>query len=206
MSAEVNDDDGEKRNPMKRDTEQRVTPLTEVPKIDFSSNSDLMSRLSSFLPQLHAANVDLVNNTENKAVLQIDRNMLIGEDGEEEEEDDENDSENDDCVIKENDDIVHISLSSNKRRKHDVAAVTKPSTIVMDIHVNQDINDPLFKALVDKSSETDDEDDIDTNEQILDSSAERAVHLPSLILPHNLQKPTAVSKGGGSKLIEELND
>lgn len=209
MSTEVHDEDGEQSYSMNRDARQstEISNSTEVPKIDATTNNDLMSRLSSFLPQIRAANIDLVN-AQNQSMLQIDQSVLFHNNEEEEIDEDEDDTvdENDGCFIEENDGIVNISLP-NKRIKHEVT--TRPATIVMDIHMNQDINDPLFQALVEKSAETDDEDDNENNdssELVVDGDAERDVHLSSLILPRNIQNPTTASNDGFSKLIEEVND
>ena len=209
MSAEEHDDDGEPPHSTITVSKKCETSADAPIIIDASNTNDLMSRLSSFLPQIRAANIDLVN-TQNQSILQIDQNLLTNEDDEEEEEemdgddtDDEND--NDNCNVEEKDEVVHISLP-NKRIKHN-GATNPANTIVMDIHMNQDINHPLFQALADKPSEKDDNDDDDgTDEPEHNGIAASDTSLPILIFPHNVPKSTVVSKDGTSKLIEEIHD
>ncbi len=194
MTTEGNDTIGD--NKQNKDS-------TQLPTIDTSNaKSDLMSRLSSFLPQIRAANIDLAE-AQDQSILQIDQNLLCSSDDEVDDNDDDNDDdENDACIIEEKDDIVHIS-SPKKRMKREES--TKPTTIVMDIHMNQDINHPLFQALVEKPSEHDNknaDDDIPTNN--LDT--DRTDFTPNLIMPHNVQQPTLVSRDGSSTLIQEIDD
>jgi hypothetical protein len=182
------------------------------PKSDatIGCNNDLMSRLSSFLPQIRAANIDLVN-TRNPSILQIDQNILIDENGDGQadegvtEDNDDDDDEKDDCLIDENTDVVHISVPKNKRRKYE--ASTEPTTVVMEIHLNQDVNDPLFQALIEKSSDAEDDDDIDINDTNKHENNDDTDNnqLPNLVLPNYVQNPNTISKGG-CKLIEEVND
>ena len=208
MSIEVCEDDGDQSYTANRDSNNCSTSSETVLNVNDSSNNDLMSRLSSFLPQIHAANIDLAN-TQNQSMLQIDQNVLLNDNWEEEVDEDDTDDDNDeddDCVIEENDDdIVHIS-SPSKRIKYEKSS--RPATIVMDIHMNQDINHPLFQALADKSSETDvDDDDGNDTELVHDGNAESDFQLPNFFLPHKILKPTTVSKVGCSnKLIEEVEN
>ena len=196
-------------NDMIGDNEQN-TNSARLPVIDTSiAKSDLMSRLSSFLPQIRAANIDLAE-VQDQSVLQIDQNLLCNSDDEVDDNDtdsDDDEDENDSCIIEEKDEIVHIS-SPKKRIKCE--ETTKPTTVVMDIHMNQDINHPLFQALVDKSSENDiknADDDIPTNSLDTDrTDGDHGVKLPNLILPRNVQKPTLVSRDGSSTLIQEIDD
>ena len=73
--------------------------------------------------------------------------------------------------------------------------------------MNQDINHPLFQALVDQSSETEDDDnENDANKLEHGGNPECDGGLPTLILPHNIQKPISTPRGTCNKLIEEVND
>jgi hypothetical protein len=200
-------------NTMIGDNEQN-TNSARLPAIDTTGSiakSDLMSRLSSFLPQIRAANIDLAK-AQDQSMLQIDQNLLCNSDDEVDDNDtdsdsDDDDDENDTCIIEEKDEIVHIS-SPQKRMKCEES--TKPTTIVMDIHMNQDINHPLFQALVDKPSENNiknADDDKPTNSLDTDrTDGDHGVKLPNLILPRNVQKPTLVSRDGSSTLIQEIDD
>lgn len=198
FSMSNEDSDGDEGQPCNVIGDKHSETSKDVPTMDFiSRKNDLISRLSSFLPQIHAANVDLIN-TQKASLLRIDQNLLHDEDGESELDDDDDstddDDENDDGE-NEKDDIVHLS-SPTKRLKHEDSR--KPATVVMNIQMNQDINHPLFQALVDTSSGDDNGDEkvVET----LDVSEDTSLNL---ILPLTVQKP--ISKGG-SALIHELDD
>lgn len=191
---------------------KQSTGGTQLPTVDTTGStpkSDLMSRLSSFLPQIRAANIDLAE-AQDQSILQIDQNLLCSSDDEVNDDDDDSDDdddENDACIIEEKDEIVHIS-SPKKRMKREES--TKPTTIVMDIHMNQDINHPLFQALVDHPPEHDNnnaDDGIPINNLDTDrTNADHGGKLPNLILPHNIQKPTLVPRDGSNTLIQEIDD
>jgi hypothetical protein len=66
---------------------------SKIPKFDLTASSDLLSRLSSFLPQLQAANEQLAQQPNSDSI--VDANLAIEEDGDSDDENKRVDSEKD---------------------------------------------------------------------------------------------------------------
>jgi hypothetical protein len=133
-----------------------------------SQANDLLSRVSSFLPQIRAAN---------SAILMVPRPppLLYQEDGEDDETGDESDNESEvSHLIHEIDQGESptqnpngLPVSNNKPITSETIEARKPSkkrklefqnpTIVMDLHFNQNVEHPLFQLLCGENDKVEDD-------------------------------------------------
>lgn len=158
--------------PSSQFSESNVRTATERVFAASSQTNDLLLRVSSFLPQIRAANCE--------ALLEpIQPPLLYQENDESDKSEDESAAEsNDSTLIREIDQGESPTRNPESLSKDESDCVddfeSKPSkkrklegqnpTIVMDLHFNQDTEHPLFQLLCDEKDDVE-HDGTDSNNQ-----------------------------------------